>query len=162
MRILLLALLACNKDDDGFDRSYGGGDDGDDTAVDSGGGDDSGPTHTGDTSPDPVAYDPDGGGEDTFDATWSRCEELGAGGVRWTFHAELRYAASDVQVELDLGDQGYELWYLETADSGAGLVWEVAVENLSNRTCDEWIELLWTASGGTEWSTTYESLYTPP
>lgn len=158
--LLLLALLACSKDDDGFDRSYGGGGD-DDTAQDTGAPDDSGPPDSGETGDRPNPYDPAGGGDDTFDATWSRCEELGNNGVRWTFHAELRYAASEVQVELDQGAEGYELWYLEPTD-GAGLVWEVAVENLSNRTCDEWIELLWTASGGVEWSTTYESLYTPP
>ncbi len=150
--LTLLLLLACGRDDDdGFGRSINHGDD-DDTGG-------------------PTALDPDldeswdtamengGGGADTFNATWVRCEPEGP---TWTFHAELNYAARRVDVELDQGTTGYEMWYLESQDNTYTL-WEVSLPaGLSLNTCDETVPLVWTASGWADWEVVYESQYTPP
>lgn len=146
-------ILGCAGDeDDGFGRTINHGDDSQDTDSDSVAQVDSGPGW--DTS-----LDNGGGGEDTFNAVWVRCED---GGQTWTFHAELNYAARDVDVQINLGTDSYEQWYLR-AQTEERLVWEVEVPHgLSSNTCDEEVPLTWVARGATGWEVTYESLYTPP
>ena len=154
----LLLIVACKEDDDPVIHHADPTDD----SVDSGpGGKDSDPLDTDDSADEVLPYDPDGGGTDTFDATWSRCEAMSEDNNRWTFHAELRYTASAVSVELSRGDTGYEIWYLQTSDN-LRLVWEVEVPGYSDRRCDETIDLGWTATGGDVWAATTESQYTPP
>lgn len=148
---LLTLLPACKgEEDDGFGRGINHGeddtagtttlDDGEDTAWD-------------------TAQENGGGGADTWNAVWVRCEE---GGLRWTFHAELNYAARRVDVESDVGTVDYEMWYLEAQDD-TSMVWEVTVpDGLSANTCDETIPLVWTAVGWADWEVDYESQYTPP
>lgn len=144
-------LIACGTpEDDGFGRGINHGED--DTA--------------GPTALDPeqeevwdTANENGGGGSDTFNAIWVRCEE---GGLRWTFHAELNYAARRVDVETDLGTSSYEMWYLEAQDN-TNTMWELTLpDGLSANTCDETIPLLWTARGWADWEVEYESQYTPP
>lgn len=148
--ITLLLLTACAQKDDGFTRTI---------------------NHGEEDSAEPTALDPSqeeiwdtamengGGAGDTFDATWVRCEE---NGLRWTFHAELNYAARRVDVETDLGTSFYETWYLEAQDD-SNQVWELTLpDGLSANTCDETIPLVWTARGWADWEEDYESQYTPP
>lgn len=149
--ILLPLLLACGpKDDDGRRINHGDGEE------------DSAPPvkfdEGGDTAWD-TALENGGGGDDTFDAIWVRCEN---GGQRWTFHAELNYAARRVDVEVGQGTEDYEMWYLE-AQNQAYKLWEVTVrEGMSSNTCDETLPLVWTAKGWADWEVSYESEYTPP
>lgn len=162
-----LLLLACGDDDE---RTFGTGGTTDtgDSAGDSGesaetaesteSGDDSGiwdtdPWGGGDTS-----LDNGGGGEDTVNATWVRCESEGAS---WTFHTELNYAARGVTVDVAKGTSGYEVWYLQVQDEGRTL-WETTVEGRSGHNCEETLDLLWTIEGSTGWVVHYESQYTPP
>lgn len=147
-------LLGCAGDeDDGFGRSINHGDDSDtDTDTDSAVEVDTGPGW--DTS-----LDDGGGGDDTFNAVWVRCED---GGQTWTFHAELNYAARDVDVLINEGTSDYERWFL-AAQSEERRLWEVTVpQGLSSNTCDEELPLTWLARGATGWEVTYETLYTPP
>lgn len=152
--LLIPALLTgcADDDDDGFGRAINHGDDSAHTDTDTTEPEDTGPGW--DTS-----LDNGGGGDDTFNAVWVRCED---GGQTWTFHAELNYAARHVDVETNQGTTRYERWFL-AAQSEERLLWEVTVPNsLSSNTCEETVPLIWTASGVTGWEVIYETQYTPP
>lgn len=154
---IALLLCSCKPEEEGGGRFNHE----DDTAVDTGdsGGEDTDTGPEPDTRPPSVA-DPDGGGDDTFDATWVRCEG-DAATTTWTFHAELVYTADEVNVDVALGGQEYEQWYLATG--GDHLVWEVTVpEGISDHRCDEVIDLRWIAIGWDVWETETWSQYTPP
>lgn len=155
---LLLPFALCCKPDEEGGRTFNRSDDTADDTADSGGGDtDSGPGP--DSRPASVA-DAEGGGDDTFDSTWVRCEGDDAA-TTWTFHAELRYKADEVNVDVALGSLEYEQWYLATG--GDHLVWEVSVPaGVSDHRCDEVIELRWLAIGWDAWETQTSSQYTPP
>lgn len=146
--LLTSLLLACHKDDDGLIRP-----------INHGGDDSAGATElTGDSAYD-ISNEDGGGGEDTFNATWVRCEQ---GGEIWTFHAELNYAARRVDVESGVGTTVYEMWYLSAQDD-TNRVWEVTIsDGYSTHTCDEIVPLVWTASGWADWEVQTDSEYTPP
>lgn len=148
--LLLLAFGCRDKDDTGFPIYHHK--DSEDSEPDPGT-----PTDTGDFGWD-SGMENGGGGADTWNAVWVRCEQEG---LSWTFHAELNYAAANVVVELAQGDATYEVWYLSPQGQDRQ-VWEVTVgDGLSAHTCAETIALRWTAYG-TDWDVAYESLYTPP
>ena len=147
--ILLIPLLAaCHKDDDKLIRPINHG--GDDTSGSV--------SLAGDTAYD-LSLEDGGGGDDTFNATWVRCED---NGLTWTFHAELNYAARRVDVESGVGTDTYEMWYLDAQDD-TNRVWEVTISGgYSTHGCDETVPLTWTAAGWADWEVQTESEYTPP